>query len=148
MWPIYYPEMSHTAHNIPEEWRPLLNHGRSQKSCNILPKPPKHSANYMHLWFNIPYPCILPIKSIYAFHMIYGISSFLNIINLLASLTLILSVKVGAYFMLSFRWFTNSWIHLTLILLTWRIWWASNNASRWQKGFNLAFKGLIWWCNA
>ena len=35
---------------------------------------------------------------------------------------------------------------LTLILLTWRIWWAPNNASRWQMGFNLAFKGLIWLC--
>jgi len=31
---------------------------------------------------------------------------------------------------------------LTLILLTWRIWWALNNASRWQMGFNPAFKGL------
>jgi hypothetical protein len=31
----------------------------------------------------------------------------------------------------------------TLILLTWRIWWASNNASKWQMGFNLAFKGLL-----
>jgi hypothetical protein len=31
---------------------------------------------------------------------------------------------------------------LTLVLLTWRIWWAPNNASRWQMGFNLAFKGL------
>ena len=46
---------------------------------------------------------------------------------------------------------------LTLILLTWRIWWALHNASRWQMGFNSAFKGLqcaltlilltwrIWW---
>jgi len=32
---------------------------------------------------------------------------------------------------------------LTLILLTWRIWWAPNNASRWQMGFNSAFKGLM-----
>jgi len=24
----------------------------------------------------------------------------------------------------------------------WRIWWAPNNASKWQMGFNLAFKGL------
>jgi len=31
---------------------------------------------------------------------------------------------------------------LTLTMLMWRIWWASNNASRWQMGFNLAFKGL------
>jgi len=33
--------------------------------------------------------------------------------------------------------------NLTLTLLTWRIWWAPNNASRWQMGFNSAFKGLI-----
>jgi len=33
---------------------------------------------------------------------------------------------------------------LTLILLTWRIWWALNNASKWQMGFNSAFKGLIY----
>jgi len=32
--------------------------------------------------------------------------------------------------------------YLTLILLTWRIWWAPNNASKWQMGFNSAFKGL------
>ena len=31
---------------------------------------------------------------------------------------------------------------LTLILLTWRIWWAPNNASKWQMGFNSEFKGL------
>ena len=31
---------------------------------------------------------------------------------------------------------------LTLIRLTWRIRWASNNASRWQMGFNSVFKGL------
>jgi len=33
--------------------------------------------------FNIPNPCILPIKCSYAFHMIYGINSFLSLINLL-----------------------------------------------------------------
>ena len=32
---------------------------------------------------------------------------------------------------------------LTLILLTWRKWWASNNASRWQMGFNSALKRTI-----
>ena len=31
---------------------------------------------------------------------------------------------------------------LTLILLTWRIWWAPNNASSWQVGLNSALKGL------
>jgi len=33
-------------------------------------------------------------------------------------------------------------VKLTLNPLTWKIWWAPNNASRWQMGFNLAFKGL------
>ena len=31
---------------------------------------------------------------------------------------------------------------LTLILLTWRIWWAPTKASKWQMGFNSAFTGL------
>ena len=31
---------------------------------------------------------------------------------------------------------------LILILLTWRIWWAPNNASKWQMRFNSAFKRL------
>jgi len=31
---------------------------------------------------------------------------------------------------------------LTLILLTWRIWWAPNNASKLQMGFNWEFKWL------
>jgi len=33
-------------------------------------------------------------------------------------------------------------LFLTLILLTWRIWWAPNNATKWQIGFNSAFKEL------
>jgi hypothetical protein len=36
----------------------------------------------------------------------------------------------------------HSCILLTLSLPTWRIWWAPNNASKGQMGFNLAFKGL------
>jgi len=32
--------------------------------------------------------------------------------------------------------------NLTLIVLTWRKWWAPNNASKWQMGFNSGFKGL------
>jgi len=39
-----------------------------------------------------------------------------------------------------------AWIRimtLTLNPLTWKIWWATNNASRWQTGYNSAFKGLI-----
>jgi hypothetical protein len=36
----------------------------------------------------------------------------------------------------------NNHSSLTPILLMWRIWWAPNNASRWQMGFNSVFKGL------
>ena len=32
---------------------------------------------------------------------------------------------------------------LTLTLLTWTIWRALTNASKWRMGFNSAFKGLI-----
>jgi hypothetical protein len=41
-----------------------------------------------------------------------------------------------------FRWLQYKMCTLTLILLTRRIWWAPNNASNWQMGFNSAFKGL------
>jgi len=37
----------------------------------------------------------------------------------------------------------NHGIWITLILLTWRIWWAPNNASKWHMGFNGVSKGLI-----
>jgi len=37
---------------------------------------------------------------------------------------------------------------LTLNPLTWKIWWAPNNASRWQMGFNSAFKGLSYISNS
>jgi hypothetical protein len=51
-------------------------------------------------------------------------------------------------------WANRTWSHtwenqqdahffLTLNLLMWKIWRASNNASRWQMEFNSAFKGLI-----
>jgi len=33
-------------------------------------------------------------------------------------------------------------LQLTLILLMWRKWWTANNATKWQMGFNSAFKGL------
>jgi len=36
----------------------------------------------------------------------------------------------------------RTYSRLTLTLLTWRIWWAHNNASKWQMGFNSAFEGF------
>ena len=63
----------------------------------------------------------------------YGIINFDTLLNL-----------VG-YFCMNFTMIHGSMnIKLTLILLTCRIWWTPNNASRWQMGFNSAFKGLKW----
>jgi len=42
-------------------------------------------------------------------------------------------------------WFWMYVVQLTLILLTWSIGWAPNNARKWQMGFNSAFKGLTQW---
>jgi hypothetical protein len=56
-------------------------------------------------------------------------NSFINVLSscvLLVSLLFIGAVKLS----------------LTLILPTWKIWRAPNNASKWQMGFNSAFKGL------
>ena len=39
-------------------------------------------------------------------------------------------------------WVILSCNSLTLNPLTWKIWWAPNNASKWQMGFDSAFKGL------
>ena len=36
------------------------------------------------------------------------------------------------------NWRKAKW-DFTLILPTWRIWWATNNASKWQMGFNSVF---------
>ena len=47
------------------------------------------------------------------------------------------------YILLQFWHKEGTYISLTLILLTWRKWWTPNNASKWQMGFNSAFKGLI-----
>jgi hypothetical protein len=55
----------------------------------------------------------------------------------------------GKYSGLLVMWIRLRWTKLkgaaaklTLYPLMWRIWWAPNNASKWQMGFNSAFKGL------
>jgi len=48
----------------------------------------------------------------------------------------------GSLFNPSFSIAIHEYAYLTPILLTWRKWWTPNNASKWQMGFNSAFKGL------
>jgi len=42
------------------------------------------------------------------------------------------------------KFFEKSHLLLTLILPTWRIWWAPNNASKSQMEFNSGFQGLTY----
>jgi len=51
-------------------------------------------------------------------------------------------LKKSIYLLSASFVYTISIAALTLILLTWRIWWASNNARKWKMGFNSAWKGL------
>jgi len=54
--------------------------------------------------------------------------------------------SIRAHWCTAYHWLLNGvpgTINLTLILLTWRIWWGPNNASKWQMGFNSPFIVLI-----
>jgi hypothetical protein len=62
--------------------------------------------------------------------------------NMLRYSTLKNLVVLTTYYSIIFDKQTGDVYPLTLILLTWRIWWAPNNASRWRMEFNSAFKGL------
>jgi len=63
----------------------------------------------------------------------------------------LLKTKINLHYTRTFRWHLThntacipyKTSTLTLILLTWNIEWAPNNASKWQMGFNSAFKGLM-----
>ena len=48
---------------------------------------------------------------------------------------------------IAFNCFISCSYTLTLNPLTWKIWWAPNNARKWQVGFNLEFKGLREGCS-
>ena len=56
--------------------------------------------------------------------------------------TLIIGLYIDCPEQIFTRFRRPSRLRLTLILLTWRIWWTPNNASRWQMGFNSVFKRL------
>ena len=59
--------------------------------------------------------------------------------------THILLILLTLHLDFSFTYYTVMLPCLTLYLLTWRIWWAPNNASKGQMGFNSALKGLMNW---
>ena len=78
-----------------------------------------------HFGWGVSFGTLSPLKFSRQFIMVYYMERYAT--NLIALRSLWLA------------WLTDC---LTPILLTCRIWWAPNNASRWQMGFNLAFTGF------
>ena len=52
-------------------------------------------------------------------------------------------IQTAIQYLFYVLFFFTSTHYLILILLTWTIWQAPTNASKWRMGFNSAFKGLI-----
>jgi len=90
------------------------------------------------------------IQSIYVCVLPVGICGFIHITRLLTVLAQRLhchawrhcSTLSSGFIFRKPTLVTLPWMPLTLTLLTWRKWWAPNNASKWQMGFNSAFKVL------
>ena len=69
----------------------------------------------------------------------------LNACNCVFSLAVCNAVRSSKYpslYSVAQKWPVTRRNMLTFSLLMWRIWWAPNNASKWQMGFNSAFKVL------
>jgi len=94
--------------------------------------------------FKMMFPTSSSSSSSYIFH---GVGPLVDPFRSQISRTLF---KRLPWFLLPFGeyYFITLCMCLTLILLTWRIWWAPNNANKWQMGFNSAFKGLKKICPA
>jgi len=89
------------------------------------------APNPFHCVYNLTMTCYRPkhvVASCYH-RLLY------NIVVLWLQASAVFFVVVASYERLRF-------MELTLFLLTWRIWWAPNDASRWRMGFNLTLKGL------
>ena len=83
-----------------------------------------------------------------SFQIATGLLGYLRCLPFIAAA----SWTVGLlYVMVTIKWMSKKTVlfvtsaefcHLSLILLTWRIWWAPINASKWQMVFHSALKGL------
>ena len=94
----------------------------------------------LQLFLLVHFPCLHIIHPSIVYLTCFFSFTFRFILFLpsLPSSTLFHLLLSSPAVMLSFRLLSS----LTLILLTWRIWWSPNKASKGQMGFNSAFKGL------
>ena len=91
----------------------------------------------LFLWFYVP-------KVVWDYVFVFKMCPYRHILSFVYQDDILYIFP--SFSLLSLSWFVPIFfLHIfTLILLTLRIWWASNNASRWQMGFNSVFNGLIW----
>jgi hypothetical protein len=96
-----------------------------------------------------PYLCSAQLHNLSAYILIvvfkveipYG-SNMNNCGNMVSYLVLNFTIFTGFVICGMILRIHNRAKQLTLYLPTWRICWAQNNASKWQMGISLAFKGL------
>ena len=113
--------------------RSLIINIRLVASCWFLSFHLKFLATFVHL-FSCNNNITLKMAAIAAETCWWGFSEW--------NTPQILKCILWAIYILWMWLMHERWNVLTLILLTWKIWWASNNASRWQMEFNSTFKGL------
>ena len=90
---------------------------------------------FILLWL-LPFSFCLSIFVLYHFYLVFFTYLYFN----LSAFLMFHFSYICLHFYLCFAFYIP--FQLTLTSLTWKIWWAPNNASRWQMGFNSAFKGL------
>ena len=76
------------------------------------------------------------------FHVSHNTIFFHFLSNVSLSFLQIMRKYISARLLDKGETISMPFVSLTLTLLMCRIWWAPNDASKWQMGFNPAFKGL------
>ena len=104
---------------------------------SILTSPHSHESYTFKYYLNIQTSIVIPLCKTLSFKNVFYnkeiYAHFLVSVDKIGKRNIIWNQRRGLSVMFC--------INLTLILLTWKIWWAPNKASRWQMAFNTAFKG-------
>ena len=109
-----------------------LCHSCNELSSNRLLALPRNGI--VLFWNNLTNGTVR-VQNLTVFHLVKNVYYFMDRDSLLPY-----SQRPATYFFPTLMQSRYSYpICLTLTLLTWRIWWSRNNASRWQMSFNSAF---------